>query len=109
MAPILRLALTFLGLIALKGSLQDLKLYDDPAVAPHHCEAFKFEVSGRPGRSQLAAPRRRATLAAGAPRSPPLFAIFRYRLLPVPLGPELTLCLHCMLITVLLARVFEVR
>ena len=45
MASVLRLALTYLGLIALKGSLQDLQIYDDPAVAPHHCEAFEFEVS----------------------------------------------------------------
>ncbi|KAF0301429.1 hypothetical protein FJT64_026269 [Amphibalanus amphitrite] len=46
MTSLLRLALTFLGLLALKGSLQDLKIYDDPAVAPHHCEAFKFEMIG---------------------------------------------------------------
>ena len=55
MASMLRLALTFVGLIALKGSLQDLKIYDDPAVAPHHCEAFKFEVSARAGLLSCAA------------------------------------------------------
>ena len=46
MASLLRLTLTCLGLVALKGSLQDLSIYDDPAVAPHHCQAFEFQVSG---------------------------------------------------------------
>ena len=54
MACLLRLTLTWLGLLALKGSLQDLSIYDDPAVAPHHCQAFEFQVSV--GRRQLTRP-----------------------------------------------------
>ena len=115
MAFMLRVSLTVLGLIALKGSLQDLKIYDDPAAAPHYCEAFKFEVSVRPQwrRSagdwpRRAAPRRTARPARHQPvRLTSRVCFIRYRLRPVPRGGNDPCARYCMPITIVAARIMK--